>query len=69
MNLISKLLRTALLAATIGTAGALSAAAPPINYADHWNNAAEPGWGLSITQNADILFGALYIYDTGSLPT
>lgn len=69
MNLLSKLLRTALLCATIGTAGALSAAAPPINYADHWNNGAEPGWGLSITQNADILFGALYIYDTGSLPT
>lgn len=69
MKPLSKLLKAALLAATLGTAGALCAAAPPINYADHWQNASEPGWGLSITQNADILFGVLYIYDTGALPT
>lgn len=68
MLLISRLLRAAVLAVTMGASGMLWAA-PPINYADHWNKATEPGWGLSITQNADILFGALYIYDTGSLPT
>lgn len=64
-----KFLRAALFAATLGTAGALAAAAPPINYSDQWSNAAEPGWGLSITQQADILFGALYIHDSGQLPT
>lgn len=65
MKIPSRLLKVALLAATIGVTSAVQAAAPPTNYADHWQNSAEPGWGLSITQNADILFGALYIYDQG----
>jgi len=65
----SKLLRAVLLAATLGTAAAVHAATPPINYADHWQNSSEPGWGLGLTQNADVLFGVLYIYDTGQLPT
>lgn len=69
MLVLMKMLRTTVLAMAVGAPGVLMAAVPPANYADHWNNAAEPGWGLSITQNADILFGALYIYDTGSLPT
>jgi len=69
MIMRSKILRAAMFAVTIGTAGALAAAAPPINYSDQWSNAAEPGWGVSITQQADILFGALYIHDSGQLST
>lgn len=65
----SKFLHAILFAATVGSAGALSAAAPPINYADQWSNAAEPGWGISVTQQADILFGALYIHDAFQVPT
>jgi len=69
MTLRSKLLRAALLAATLGMASFVHADTPPINYADHWQKSDEPGWGLGLTQNGDVLFGVLYIYDTGSLPT
>ncbi len=65
MRLHSKLLKALLLAATIGAAGAVTADTPPVNYSDHWQNSSQSGWGLSITQNGDVLFGALYIYDMG----
>lgn len=68
MRRSAQLLKALLLAATIGATAGVQAQTPPINYADHWQNSSQPGWGFSITQNGDVLFGALYVYDQG-LPT
>jgi hypothetical protein len=38
------------------------------NYGDLWWNAAESGWGLSITQQNHNLFAAWYIYDPDRQP-
>lgn len=32
------------------------------NLSDHWFNPDEPGWGLTITQQGDVLFGVLLVY-------
>jgi hypothetical protein len=34
------------------------------NYQDLWWNPAEPGWGISLVHQGNILFGLLYVYDT-----
>ena len=65
MRLHSKLLKAVLFAATLGAAGAVQAQTPPVNYSDHWQNSSQPGWAFSITQNGDVLFGVLYIYEQG----
>lgn len=41
---------------------------PAINYSDLWWNAAESGWGLSLTQHGAALFGAWYAYDAAGKP-
>ena len=38
-----------------------------VNYTDLWSNAQQPGWGLSIDQQNDVLLGTFFIYDKGSL--
>ena len=66
MKLRNNLLRAAIFAAAIG-ASALAAATPVgVNYTDLWANEQEPGWGLSIDQQNDVLFGTLFIYGKGS---
>lgn len=62
MTLRSKLC-AALFAAAVVTSSAASATTFTTNYTDLWANAQEPGWGLSINQQADILQGTLFIYD------
>lgn len=37
--------------------------APLPNYSALWWNASEPGWGVNITQQSDILFAVWYTYD------
>jgi YVTN family beta-propeller protein len=36
---------------------------PAVDYTDMWWNASEPGWGAAITQQADTIFIAWYVYD------
>ena len=44
-----------------------ASAASPVNVGDHWWTEGESGWGLSITQQEDVAFVALYFYGaTGS---
>ncbi|HET7731512.1 MAG TPA: hypothetical protein VFK48_15925 [Usitatibacter sp.] len=40
-----------------------------INYQDLWWNAAEPGWGLDIAHEGDMLFATLFTYDAGGRNT
>ncbi|MCC6197960.1 MAG: hypothetical protein IT518_26195 [Burkholderiales bacterium] len=36
-----------------------------VNYSDLWWNPDESGWGLNISQQADTLFGTLFVYGQG----
>jgi hypothetical protein len=38
------------------------------NYSDLWSAPNEPGWGLNISQQADILFGTFFVYGPGNQP-
>lgn len=42
-----------------------AAAALPPDYSDLWWNANEPGWGVNISQQSDILFATFFVYGTG----
>jgi len=44
------------------------AAAPSYDYSDLWWSASESGWGLSLTQHGNALFGAWYVYDDQGRP-
>jgi hypothetical protein len=46
-----------------------AAAASPVNVSDHWWTEGESGWGLSITQQEDVAFVALYFYGADRQPT
>jgi hypothetical protein len=39
-----------------------------VNYTDLWWNASEPGWGLNLNHQGNVMFGALFTYDTGGAP-
>ncbi|MEP7155552.1 MAG: serine hydrolase [Betaproteobacteria bacterium] len=42
---------------------------PAVQYQDMWwAGLAENGWGMSITQHGEALFGALYVYDSAGKP-
>ena len=43
-----------------------AAATTAINYSDLWSAPNEPGWGLNISQQADTLFGTLFVYGPGN---
>lgn len=58
-------LRAALLAACVGG----SAWAGATNVTDHWWNPAESGWGLSVTQQDDVAFVAMFVYGADGKPT
>ena len=45
------------------------AAASPVNVSDHWWAEGESGWGLSITQQEEVAFVALYVYANDRQPT
>lgn len=49
-------------------AAAPAAGARSVNVSDHWWSEGEPGWGLSITQQDDIAFVALYVYGPDRQP-
>jgi hypothetical protein len=45
-----------------------AAATTSINYSDLWVTQGEAGWGLNISQQADILFGTFFVYGAGNQP-
>jgi hypothetical protein len=62
-----KWLRT--IALSVGLHAAASAATgTSVNVSDHWWSEGESGWGLSITQQDDIAFVALYVYGDDRQP-
>ena len=43
---------------------------PLVNYADHWWNPQESGWGMSIAQHSsDLLFAVWFVYNNSNAPT
>lgn len=55
----------ALCAALAAAVSFHAAAAMPPDYSDLWWNANEPGWGVNISQQNDILFATFFVYGTG----
>lgn len=47
-------------------ASAPAAATTSTNYSDLWAKSDEPGWGLNISQQADVLFGTFFVYGAGN---
>ena len=45
-----------------------SANSPAFDYTDLWWNPAESGWGVSLTQQSNIVFAAWYTYDVSGNP-
>ena len=45
-----------------------SANSPAFDYTDLWWNPAESGWGVSLTQQSNIIFAAWYTYDASGNP-
>jgi YVTN family beta-propeller protein len=45
-----------------------SGTAPATNYTDLWWNPNESGWGLSVTQQFNLMFLAWYVYDSSGNP-
>jgi hypothetical protein len=42
--------------------------AADVDYSDLWWNPAESGWGMTLTQQSNVMFLALYVYDGGGAP-
>jgi hypothetical protein len=38
------------------------------DWSDIWLDSAEPGWGVTIYQQSDLLFVTFFLYDVGGLP-
>lgn len=65
---ISRLTRTAALALAC-TFGSAAYATSTTNYTDQWGNFSENGWGISVLQQADILFVDMFVFGADSKPT
>ena len=67
------LMRGRLLAALLCLAccicGPTCSASSGIDFSDLWWNAREPGWGMSVHQQGDVLFVAILVYDRNASPT
>lgn len=62
-------LRSLLAAALLCLAATTSLATPQIrNVTGLWQNADESGWGLNLFHQADVLFGALFVYGADGKP-
>ena len=67
-NPLLRLLSAIAFAAAAGVSTVTPATSVAINYSDLWAKQDEPGWGLNISQQADVMFATLFIYDKGELP-
>ncbi|MCC6197563.1 MAG: hypothetical protein IT518_24180, partial [Burkholderiales bacterium] len=63
MITLSKLLRSAFLAAALAISATAGATPVSVDYSDLWSNPDEPGWGLNISQQGDVMFATLFVYD------
>jgi hypothetical protein len=55
--------------APVCSAASQKSRAAAVNYQDLWWNPEEPGWGLAIAHQDDILFATLFTYDEAGAPT
>jgi hypothetical protein len=46
----------------------MSATASAANYTDLWWNAQEPGWGLNLDHQGNVMFATLFTYDASGAP-
>jgi hypothetical protein len=60
---------TVMLLAVLSLAAAPATAANTNNYSDQWVAQDEPGWGVSIHQQASVLFVNLFVYGPDRNPT
>jgi hypothetical protein len=58
----------ALAVAIVFIAGSAPATTVSPNFSDLWWNPAESGWGVNVTQQADVLFATWFIYGPGNQP-
>ena len=45
------------------------AASGPVDYTDLWSDPAQPGWGLGVVQQADVMFLTWFAYEDRGTPT
>jgi hypothetical protein len=62
-------LRAACVAVALACATPAAATNFSTNYSDLWWNPDESGWGVNITQQADVLFATLFVYGPQGQPT
>ncbi len=60
-----KLSSALLLACTMMIANVAPATTFSVNYSDLWWDAAEPGWGVNLSQQADVILGTIFVYGEG----
>jgi hypothetical protein len=63
-TVVTSYARNGLHVATIDAASA----AVPANHTALWFDSAEPGWGLYLAHQGDIVFGVLFVYDASGQP-
>ena len=66
---LTQLLSAISLAIATAVSSLPAAATTSTNYSDLWVTQGEAGWGLNISQQADILFGTFFVYGNGNQPT
>jgi hypothetical protein len=67
-NALMRRLRAFVAAAAIAAAGGAHASATLTNFSDLWWNPAEPGWGLNIAQQADLMYVTFYVFSRTTQP-
>jgi hypothetical protein len=61
-------LRAACIAVALACATPAAATSFSTNYSDLWWNPDESGWGVNITQQADVLFATMFVYGAQGQP-
>ena len=65
----SRGIRTLFLSLCLAAAAPASASSTLTNFSDLWWTPAESGWGLNVTQQADVMFLTFYVYGSNGQPT
>jgi hypothetical protein len=70
MKSIRRILHRALAgAALLATAIVAAPAFADTDYTDHWQNPAQTGWGVALTQGTNLIYTEIFSYDAGHNPT
>ena len=64
-----RVLRMLLAALAFASLASAARASSGTNFSDQWWNPNESGWGLSVLQQADVLFIDLFVYGPDGRPT